>query len=544
MVCQNLDTRRNIKTTFVRIKQEMWFFKNIFLVFGLQLGNNKTLIINNIFALGNNDTKSICVNDFIAVDYTSSSVVVKEKWECYDNLKDADKKIKGLNLNIGCYTSRTNFYLDRLNYSTAKCGEYLLVVGPSQIQYYCMVRGWMNLEFEEKTDDIKNSIIGIDTYLYNRLSSGLQGSINYLSQVTIAPTEIALGRPPSIYVVRMNSSGVVIQIGNSNKIVERIKIKSNVMEREIPMEKDATFILPAIEEMVTLSLISINNDKITTPLVNITNEETIDFDVSFESRKNKSCRFIIDEEVFTEGVPRTKSTLLLWDIWQLQLNGDGKPVDIVNNTIVIIPIVTIVDPTRGLASLAFYYSSEILLGDDFKELYLELKIKDVSRFKLQATRYARNKYSKNYTLAEREVFGDLETKYYYGEDGETVYMRVAINKGSRVYANMVIVNTLIPINTTMTLKKATFTRTSELTNQYNCDYKTVNCYQTECTITNVSIKDGTNIWQDGCYPSCGVCGSGYVCTTSGRCQAEKNYNQRDEVNYFSISGVLLFMLLL
>ncbi|ELP88898.1 hypothetical protein EIN_476000 [Entamoeba invadens IP1] len=485
-------------------------------------------------------SKSVCIYDFAAVNYESDQVDILESEDCYHQVPDYKKVIVAHNRETLCYVNRKYLYLNKTNSRLNRCGEYMVMVGPSQRPIVCMVAGFMNLKVNNTlmTPELTERFFGVTSKTISQLTGGLEGSTNYFTQVTFSPSDIDQGVNPSLFVLSTDNNTAKVQVGNSNQIIEQVTVVTKGKEKIYGQNIDGTFSFKIEDGISELRLISFDYNKLIIKNPNLTMPTTIGLASRFKAVRPKNCKFVIDDKIWKEGEV-SNSTFMRWQVWQVNRNGEGAMYDFTNEQMKLTSN-EIIDG-KGFLSVGFFYPTEMLISQDFKELVVEFEVENTDNYEFARTILVRNReYGKINIETMEYIDTNLTTKFYLTGDKKTIHLRAAFKNTDYSFTNLFAFSGFVPIGSYIILRSAYLTRSDANDNQYHCDHLSWDCDNMECRITNTSVVDGTNHWSEFCKPNCGTCRDGFVCTTGGRCISEINENIRSG----QLATVCLFVCLL
>ncbi|ELP92851.1 hypothetical protein EIN_507520, partial [Entamoeba invadens IP1] len=470
-----------------------------------------------------NSAKSICINDFLAFNYEDDQTPVIKRYDCYLDLPDP-MVVKGINNQALCYISEQFMYMTKDNHTVNRCGEYLQLVGAYQKQVYCMIAGYMNVYKEGVTESLEGKYISVNSRIYNQLSPKTKAKNNYACQFTFYYVYLDLMMNPSLVIVERKKNSNIVQIINCNQIMFQIRILSDTIDEMIYAQKNGRFEVPHYKGNYTLRVISFENNKLELRDINLNQGNSFEFNSKFPSEKDKTCYYVVNDDVYSPEEKNESVYFLKWHILQpdyainlvqMEKTPGGiifEPTDIVNG--------------KGFISIGYVYITEMMLDQDFTHVQFDMEMEDTTDFELiLADLVYKTDFVEFTNTSFVFVDKDLKTKYY--RTNTSVSILAYFKPDRKEFSNGGSIKFLINKNSYIRLQRIKLFRSSLANNQYICDAKSFDCFDTECQITNDSYPQGTNtIWTENCRPACGPCREGFVCTTAGKCIREPNNNYR------------------
>ncbi|ELP89903.1 hypothetical protein EIN_472910, partial [Entamoeba invadens IP1] len=161
--------------------------------------------------------ESLCMTDFVVVNMNSPEVNIRNYTLCYNRIPNYEINVHGYNIKSLCFVHPDYLIVNKSTLFLNRCGEWLQIIGPSENIVNCMVAGSADIGTADSTLAIERRTIGVYSLLYKRLTSGVDNTKNYLTQVTMFEVAFDLGIPPSFYVIYRNESSVTIQFTDHNR---------------------------------------------------------------------------------------------------------------------------------------------------------------------------------------------------------------------------------------------------------------------------------------------------------------------------------------
>ncbi|ELP83587.1 hypothetical protein EIN_077720 [Entamoeba invadens IP1] len=469
--------------------------------------------------------KSNWMTDFLVVNMDSSEITYNVVTECYKHIPNNKRLISALNLNSVCYLSHSSFFIHKNGQNITRCGEWLSVTGPSQTNVHCMVAGSADMYYYGvKIEKNGNNLVGLKRRLFLLGTSQMKYIKDSVYQATVSISDCLLQIPPSLVVLNVTQNEVVVQVINVNRPVALIQINYNNCYKN----EDDTFTLSRLLNTSNIKIISIDNEKIGMSTLLEKVGYIANATTSFQRYSMDQCKYIAAISVYYEGQV-VKNPLMIW--YTYKVNKTFKP-ELLNMTKSMI----ITKDGDGDIMLTFIYGAAFLMSQDFSQFKCQLEVNfvlEIIDVKLMLITNMEKAGSQDGAILVRE-----NLTYKYIQDKNTVSLFIAMDKTCKEFTNGLLIRYKSKTGDILILKNSSFDNVQEIQKMHQCDEKSFDCDNTECTVDNNSLDVGTRKWKSGCEPICGRCNEGYMCTTMGRCVLTKNNNMRS--NALRIENVLFY----
>ncbi|ELP91571.1 hypothetical protein EIN_129110 [Entamoeba invadens IP1] len=489
------------------------------MIFSLKLMIILFVVIPEVFSLKSNNSfrpnevlkPPVCMTNFLALNYESKTIKTT-LFECYSNIIDYKRVIKGYNLQSICFIDEHWINVNKSTHQINRCGEWMEIVGPSQFPIKCMIAGTFKLE-ENNSDLYNNSTaIAIGEHLFLKITGGLSLHDKDYVQATVTETDFDMGINPSLWVIKKNETHATLQFTDFNRPPEFIEINSRLIRKNY----DDTFTVDKYKNKINIKLVSFGNEKVEFEGVDLTSIVRATATARFGHIDIGHCKYLANANILNEKTSH-ENNLFKWSLFQKQIDGSIEEIDIKN------PILT-TESGNDDVEIYFWYNTALLFSQDFFEFeahFLSESDIEITKVKLLI--------SKEIESGNNALTGNLVSDiklFKVFKDNNTIYLKAPFDPSNFEFANTIGITLSTKSKSVITLKKAKLKRSAMFQNVTECEVEAFDCLHTECTVTNTSKDVGFHIWKDGCIPNCGVCLEGYLCTTAGTCEKESNNNLR------------------
>ena len=514
--------------------------------------------------------KSVCMDDFLAVNKNQISNITEENEKiyqfnknytikkCFDYMENYTRLIFGYNVHSECFIQEDQINLMKGDNSVVnRCGEWLQIVGPSQRQVLCMIAGTHSL----KSSYFQNvSFILLSSDLFSSVTSGLTSTTDLVSPVVVARTDFDLGINPSLVVTYTKKGYNILHVINTNRLTEKISI----MNVEYFMKGNNWFEVPYKSRLTQIvSVLSFDDERIDFNNVDLTNnndainssgKETIQkifsTNARFENKIYEKCHYLAENFIYDDSKPRS-NLFYKWVMTKRNVNENMQTIgknDVYysseqrNYT---------VDIDSEYFNLRFSLSpSATVFTRSFK--YLEMNME--ADFDLEKYQYRGSYvYAQNSTKFIQDVIqlmqsSELPTKYYVDQQKKLISIRIGFPKTQIIYADHIITSHRIigwksSDKFHLKMKNITFIRNDEYAKQASCNSTALMCKHVECQIEPQNFVPGVSPWESvDCIGDCGICQTGFFCNASGKCEIQPNRNTRSWSVSCLISIYVVFIL--
>ncbi|ELP86366.1 hypothetical protein EIN_296860 [Entamoeba invadens IP1] len=477
--------------------------------------------------------RTLCFTEFIAVNMDAENVKQNNVFNCYDRIDKYQYDIKGFNIQSVCYISTKNSIVNKTSNRLGRCGEWLELVGPSEQKVDCMVAGSIDFELPD-TPDMADRIVGLSYSLFKRLTTYSDETQNSV-QVTLSEVAFDIGIPPTLYVISRTETEAVIQFTDSNKLGERVGIEKNGNVLVYYKQDDDTYTVPLFKEALNIQLIAYDDEKIRFLSVNLNTINKTTATIRFNADKSEPCTFTAETQIVGNdlGDVRFKK----WSVWQINPDYSWK---------LFPPGAASVEMNMyGLSLIGVEYPAPMRVQKHFLELKMVLDVEDADQIHATQTLLLLDTKLAVFDIKSIKLIKDNLVYKKTKKSNTEIEIGVSLASTSLEFTNVIGVVLNFSNPQKVVLKKAYLKRITSLKNGEDCDLRTFDCLNTECSITNTSIDEGAIPFKTGCIPYCGSCRDGNVCTTKGKCIKEKNNNLRSssQHNFLLLVFVLLWALI-
>ncbi|ELP89247.1 hypothetical protein EIN_487290 [Entamoeba invadens IP1] len=483
-----------------------------------------------------NAFSQICMPDFLAINMDSSDVNAEIKKECYSNIPNYKHEVKGFDIKSPCYVNEHFLDVNKGDNRVKRCGEWLELVGSSNIPVYCMIAGSFNFTFQGKPFPPKAAVVGVSKNLFNIITKGFYASTDAFAQMTVAETDFDLNVSPSLWVLNNTTTTSFVQITDSNRISEFIELNGTVYQTN----EDNIFELPLSSKNVILNLVTFLNEKVRFENVQltVTNNQIKRYvsNAKFRTFALEHCIYIAENVIYSPQVS-DKLSVMRWYLFKIT---DGKTYEWISDTNPIFRT----EKHEAFTSMSFAFSSPIVMSQEFKELSFELK--STTDISIQRISY--------YHVKDMALLTNLKTlvnitgsmNFKTQRIGDIIQVKAVFDAANKEFGNLISVVYLNNEGDTVTLLSAQLSRSDRFINRtVVCNSTEFDCRGTECNVDDNSKDVGQRMWTVGCEPACGKCRDGFVCTTMGKCVVEDRGNLRDNGRgMWLLSVVIGFVFLL
>ncbi|ELP86260.1 hypothetical protein EIN_113840 [Entamoeba invadens IP1] len=484
----------------------------------------------------------VCMIDFGAIDMDTNAKYMTKSWDCYDRIPNPKNEVLAMNLDLACYVHENMMFLHKASRTVNRCGQWLQIIGPSQSQMNCMIAGYRNYDRPNLTDDKEERLISVTPQLFTTFTGGFENQAEDMTQVTVSFSDIGISATPTLFVLNRTETEVNVQIVNANKVQSMIGFGRISTKELLYYNKnlDDTFTLPLYNENIYVSLIALDSENINIDNINLATGDRYVSGVRFEQNKILKCKFFTETQVFEEGSTFEETMFFKWYIKHIKMDATGTMYDSA-----LANIVLNIEETE--TKLSFFYPTEILMNNDFREFIFKFRITNFEGFMLKR---ADLELTKNYQQIDEEnteyTEQNLKTKMTINETSGEVKIRALFSKKIKLFSNTVSFVFGTSIGSKISIGTSYLIRSDIYVDQPDCNSTSFDCEHTEClTLDNDTVQDGPNPFTKECRPTCGTCFDVFKCSTSGKCVNEKVINLRSSsLSIFSSLFLILLALFL
>ncbi|ELP88844.1 hypothetical protein EIN_474460 [Entamoeba invadens IP1] len=467
----------------------------------------------------------LCMPDFMALNLGSSLLKYTIVSDCYAEIPNRKYSIKGNNILSYCFIDDYFLRVNKNNTKVSRCGQWLEVVGPSQVSIVCMVSGSITPDVTEGSLPVGVPFVALPKGLYTKVSGGFSLDDDAFVQATVAETDFDLKVNPTLWVLNKSESEIRIQVTDCNRPYQFIEVE----KINYKLSNDDTFTLPLIKRKTNINLVSFKDEKLTFEDIELDKITSTVANGKYDTVHLGKCTFVADNIIYSKTVAN-KIQLSVWLFYKL---SDSIKVETMNKT----NMKFVSDAGSRNTSIVMLNTSPIIIQQQFKELILSLKANFDVHFKEVSLYLVRS--GDDNTLYGSSTTINKELKFKTTQNGTDVTLRALFDTKSWEFGNTITLTYVSEPGGTIELIEAMFDKSDTIKKVVECNSTIFDCLNTECTVTNMSIDEGRFIWQKGCEPVCGNCRDGYVCTTMGRCIHQENNNLRE-----GTTSVLFFLVIL
>ncbi|EKE38358.1 hypothetical protein ENUP19_0062G0035 [Entamoeba nuttalli] len=449
---------------------------------------------------------------------------------CYNDIPNYEKELYSYTIQQTCYVHKDYMYFQKDGLNISRCGQCLEIKGPVGDPLYCVVAGYFYTNHTVNPDWL-NKTVGVTQKGYDTIASTFNAAITIsMIEVVLQPTTCPFKVFPKLYVKKQTDS-YEITLFNSNAKDEKLVIN----KVEYQQNENGRYIIPQnkITSSSHVQIVSVEDDVISMTNVDLTQESYLTFPSRFITNTKSECRYCATLSIYDKEEGISDMRFFRWKLYT-KINGLINRLEPTNKDVIL-------STTEDELSMFFYYGTLHQMSGSYQELQFEATLVSGILDLIHASLGA-NTNTKEFK--ESDILVDCDnlqfkqmTKTINGS--EKVYIKVILDNSCTAFSNVFSLKFKTSSSTKFILERAHLIMNDDVVDK-NCDWDSMNCANTQCTITNESYDDYTvSPWKEGCQPSCGTCSTGYVCTKSGMCVEEPNMNLRSNVAPLMITIIVL-----
>ena len=513
--------------------------------------------------------KSLCMNDFLAVNYEKVlntdklgiNITKDNFFNCFAYIEGHEQMVQGFKVESQCYVYDP-FYIGYVGpYLLPRCGRWVQIVGPTQKSTLCMMIGSYNLTIPGYEDI---PYFFVTDSVFSELSPKTTPENKLLVPITVAETDLDLKMNPTLVVSYFRNNTNSLHFINVNRVCQSISIEGVKYE----VETTAQYTVPYKQmRLVDIAVYAYDGEVIwfyNVDLGNKTEEipedkETITklFDASsrFINMDFDDCYHMTESHVYNKGDYK-RNKYMKWVLSSYNVDEQNKKID---DSVVYYSNkdqnFTIKMNNKRFAIHLELSSSSVIFSDDFK--YIELIMKPSFNASLifdhKESFMIVDETADMITEIKNFVSVSLPTRWYIDENNN-IHMKMVFKRNNLMFSKGIeIINELhdeyvdtndLFINNTLEVISIDLVRDDKINKQPECSSYAFDCYHTECTVPKKNFVQGVSLWESiDCIEACGSCLVGYYCNSSGFCVEDTKNNTRSDASFISILLMLLVILL-